>query len=92
MSDKVKKLQDFKDEVAVDEYACSNFDQMLRVCDGDDVFDAIDEAAERYAAYSRKQGFDQGVDVATDILVVEFGLDEDEARNMLIDAKQSFKP
>lgn len=60
VSDKVKALQDFKDEVARERGFKSW--QALYTAGGYDYNQKrINEAAERFAAYARKQGFDKGL-------------------------------
>lgn len=62
MSDKIKMLQDFMDEIAREEA----YDKFAHVTSETIFMVNYKEAAERYAAYreqiARKQGFDQGVE------------------------------
>lgn len=80
MSDKVKTLKDFLKEVLAEN------DIPFEAYTHTSIGTFQKKAIERYAAYERKQGFDQGVDFASDYIS-----DPAEYYQMMQD-KESFKP
>lgn len=94
MSSKTKTLEEFSDEIAK-ELKYDDFNHLFQVKGPYTAIHCINEAAERYAAYARKQGFDQGVDEMEKAIIEgspEFLGSHLRASGVSKNVKERFKP